>query len=131
MNFEKEKFFNERDRLGYPKRLVILESPYAPVTYAAIPYSVADNIEYARRCIRDSLFRGEAPIASHLLYTQESILDDDVPEQRKLGIDSGHAWIERADGMVVYLDHGLTPGMEKGITVASLHKIPIEFRKLK
>ena len=43
-------------------RLVILESPYAG--------DVAANVKYARRCVRDSLSRGEAPIASHLLYTQ-------------------------------------------------------------
>ena len=40
-------------------RLVIVESPYAG--------DVEANEEYARQCVRDSLMRGEAPIASHLL----------------------------------------------------------------
>ena len=53
-------------------RLVIFESPYAG--------DVEANTEYARRCVRDSLMRGEAPIASHLLYTQPGILH----EPRKL-----------------------------------------------
>lgn len=48
-------------------RRVILESPFAG--------HVESNIEYARACIRDSLLRGEAPLASHLLYTQPGILD--------------------------------------------------------
>lgn len=43
-------------------RLVILESPYAG--------NIEKNVAYARACVRDSLSRGEAPIASHLLYTQ-------------------------------------------------------------
>lgn len=38
---------------------VILESPYAG--------DVEKNIEYARLCLKDSLLRGESPIASHLL----------------------------------------------------------------
>jgi hypothetical protein len=51
---------------------VILGSPYAG--------DIERNISYARKCIRHSLSLGEAPIASHLLYTQEGILDDDNQE---------------------------------------------------
>ena len=40
--------------------LVVVESPYAG--------NVASNVQYARRCLADSLWRGEYPIASHLLY---------------------------------------------------------------
>jgi hypothetical protein len=40
-------------------RWVILESPYAG--------DVEANVAYARAAVRDSLMRGEAPIASHLL----------------------------------------------------------------
>ena len=53
---------------------VILESPYSG--------DINRNIQYARMCVRDSLMRGEAPIASHLLYTQEEILNDNIPEER-------------------------------------------------
>lgn len=55
-------------------RLVIVESPFAG--------DVEENIKYARAAVRDCLMRGEAPIASHLLYTQEGILNDDIPEER-------------------------------------------------
>src|SRR6267142_2660884 len=37
---------------------------------------VEANTETARRCVRNSLMRGEAPIASHLLYTQPGILHE-------------------------------------------------------
>ena len=43
-------------------RQVIFESPYAG--------NVEENVAYARAAVRDSLLRGELPIASHLLYTQ-------------------------------------------------------------
>ena len=105
-------------------RLVILESPFAGLT----PADVQRNILYARRCVRDSLFRGEAPLASHLLYTQEGILDDNVPEQRVAGIAAGHAWYCDADAAVVYCDHGISPGMEHGIERAKTYGIPVEQR---
>lgn len=92
-------------------KLVIIESPYAG--------DVERNVEYARQCVRDSLCRGEAPIASHLLYTQPGVLRDEVPEERKLGIDAGLAWRRVADATVVYMDYGISGGMEYGIKAAA------------
>jgi hypothetical protein len=82
---------------------VIVESPYAG--------DVAGNLAYARACIRDCLKRGEAPIASHLLFTQDGILDDDIPDERLLGIKAGLAWVDVADVGVFYLDRGWSNGM--------------------
>lgn len=104
-------------------RLVIVESPYAG--------DVEANIEYARACVRDSLARGEAPIASHLLYTQPGILNDDVPEERLLGINAGLAWRRVAEASIVYNDFGITKGMEYGIAAARAAGKPVEFRSLK
>jgi hypothetical protein len=103
-------------------QLVILESPFAG--------NVEENIKYARACVRDSLSRGEAPIASHLLYTQDGVLDDDVPEERQWGIDAGLAWKKVADKSVVYTDRGISRGMEYGIKAAKNAGLPIEFRNL-
>jgi hypothetical protein len=75
---------------------VIIESPYAG--------DIERNVNYARLCLKDSLSRGEAPIASHLLYTQEGVLDDTIPAERSLGINAGLAWIEVADKHVFYTD---------------------------
>lgn len=107
-------------------KLVIIESPFAAPT----PEGVQENIDYARKCVRDSLNRDEAPIASHLLYTQEGILDDDIPEERQWGIDAGLAWRRVADITVVYTDKGVTKGMEYGIALAKEEGNPVEYRTL-
>lgn len=101
---------------------VILESPYAG--------EIEANVAYARLCVRDSLMRGEAPIASHLLYTQPGVLDDDAPDERQLGIDAGLAWRSVADGTVVYADRGISNGMQYGIDAARAAGIPVVFRFL-
>lgn len=103
-------------------RLVIIESPFAG--------DVEKNTLYARACVRDSLLRGEAPIASHLLYTQEGILNDDVPEERQHGIDAGLAWRTVAQASVVYTDMGISKGMEYGIKAAQDAGVPVEYRTL-
>lgn len=103
-------------------RLVIIESPYAG--------DVEANVEYARACVRDSLQRGEAPIASHLLYTQPGILRDDEPAERQLGIDAGLAWRRVAEASVVYTDRGMSPGMLYGIMAAMGAGIPVVFRRI-
>lgn len=101
---------------------VILESPFAG--------DVERNIEYARACVRDSLSRGEAPIASHLLYTQKGILDDDILEERMWGIDAGLAWKEVAEKHVFYIDYGMSNGMEYAKKYATDNNIPFETRKI-
>lgn len=103
-------------------RLVILESPYAG--------DVEANVAYARACVRDCLLRGEAPIASHLLYTQPGVLRDEVPAERQHGIDAGLAWRRVADATVVYIDRGVSAGMKYGIAAAEAAGRPVERRSL-
>lgn len=103
-------------------RLVILESPYAG--------DVERNVAYAREAMCDCLARGEAPFASHLLYTQPGVLDDSEPAERALGIRAGLAWGPKADATVVYMDYGLTSGMRAGIERAEAQGRPIEYRFL-
>ena len=95
-------------------KLTIIESPFAPTN----GHTVEANINYARRCMADSLARGEAPYASHLLYTQPGVLDDTVPAERRLGIDAGFAWGAQAVRVAVYSDYGITRGMQEGIARA-------------
>lgn len=106
-------------------RLVILESPYAGNFIQRWL-----NRRYARRCVRHSLSLGEAPIASHLLYTQPGILRDGVASERRWGIDAGLAWREVAHASVVYTDRGVSPGMQFGMDAARRRGIPIEVRSL-
>jgi len=95
---------------------VILESPYAGNPQL--------HVRYARAAMRDSLMRGEAPMVSHLLYTQ--VLDDECVSDRAMGIAAGLAW--KADKTVVYTDCGISRGMEYGILVAQMAGRPIEYR---
>lgn len=101
---------------------VILESPYAG--------DVERNVAYARLCLRDCLLRGEAPIASHLLYTQPGVLDDNIPEERQLGIDAGLLWGQGAEKSVVYIDLGISNGMKYGVARAEKEGRPVECRNL-
>ena len=87
----------------YRPQLVIIESPYAG--------DIEANTEYARRAMRDSLERGEFPIASHLLYTQPGVLDEFNPKEREWGIRAGLAWREVAHAAVFYTDLGWSTGM--------------------
>ena len=103
-------------------RLVILESPYAG--------DIERNVTYARRCLRDSLLRGESPLASHLLYTQDGVLRDDVPAERQQGIAAGFAWHQKAAASVVYEDLGISYGMQQGIESAQRWGIPVEYRRI-
>ena len=112
----------EHDEEGRDRPLVVVESPYAG--------DVEKNIRYARACMRDALIRGEYPFAMHLLYTQDGILDDDIPEERELGIEAGLAWCRYASKTIVYTDLGISPGMELGIQRAEEEGREIEYRKL-
>ena len=103
-------------------KLAILESPFAG--------DVAENLRYARAALRDSLLRGEAPIASHLLYTQDGVLDDTLPDERRRGIDAGHTWLEKADLIVVYSDLGISSGMKQGVERAAARGVPVVYRTI-
>ena len=103
-------------------KLVIIESPFAG--------DIEENIKYARECMRDSLMRREYPFASHLLYTQQGILDDNDKKERQLGINAGFAWGKNADMVAVYTDKGISQGMKMGIAQAKKNGIHIIFRTL-
>ena len=87
--------------------IVIIESPFKGRT----PEEEIKNIEYARKAMRDSLYRGEAPFASHLLYPQ--MLDDTNEHERRMGIEAGLKIGQLADRTVVYTDRGISPGMKQ------------------
>lgn len=102
-------------------RFVVIESPYAG--------DVAANEAYAREAMLDCFNRGEAPFASHLLYTQ--VLDDAMPQQRKAGIDAGFEIEQYAEAVVVYTDLGISRGMQLGIERANELGKKIEYRSIR
>lgn len=99
---------------------VIIESPYAG--------DIDLNVAYANACLLDSLRRGEAPFASHLLYPQ--VLDDATTHERAQGIAAGFAWGDVADLTAVYEDFGISTGMQLGIDRAVSQHRAIEYRTL-
>ena len=85
---------------------VVIESPYAG--------DVKANVAFAQRLCRFACERGYAPIASHLLYTQ--FLDDNIPEERSMGIEAGLAWASFAEEAWFALPDGrleMSAGMKK------------------
>ncbi len=100
-------------------KLIAIESPFAG--------QVDRNITYARRCMRYVLDRGHYPYASHLLFTQEGILDDTVQEERDLGMEAGFTWEEHADETWVFTDHGISRGMAQGVVKANECARPVKY----
>ncbi len=98
--------------------------------YLASPLSgdVERNLTYARRCLADSLARGEAPFVPHLLYTQT--LDDTKPEDRALGMQAGNAWRGAADAIVLCIDFGISDGMQAEMAQAVALGLDVEARHL-
>jgi len=103
-------------------KLVIIESPYAGEIFL--------NTTYARRALRDSLERGEAPLASHLLYTQDGVLLEVLPSERRWGIDAGLAWRSVAELHVFYIDLGFSRGMVAAWELCEEENRPKELRSL-
>lgn len=120
-------------------RLVIVESPFAPQTplkrcereamcgsrcdNVFVPFcagclsvqtrekEAARNARYLDAALLDCLRRGEAPFASHAIYTRAGVLDDMKPDERSLGIVAGFAWRKVAHLTAFYVDLGWSPGM--------------------
>lgn len=103
-------------------RRVVVESPYAG--------HIEANLRYLRACLRDCILRGEAPFASHAIFTQPGVLRDEVPEERKHGIEAGFVIAEVFDARVVYTDRGMSSGMKYGIEHAEKIGQPIEYRTI-
>lgn len=114
-------------------RLVIVESPFAPQTplpdvacnlgAPCLKCRIEDiraaelerNSRYLSAALADCLRRGEAPFASHGLYTRPGVLDDGKPEERAHGILAGFAWRYVAATTIFYVDLGWSDGMQRGL----------------
>jgi hypothetical protein len=101
-------------------RRVIIESPFAG--------DLERNKRYLEWAIHDSLKRGEAPFASHAIYP--GALNDDIPEDRELGIKAGYEWWNVAEAIVFYRDFGMSHGMQLARELAKDEGMLIEDRYL-
>jgi len=100
---------------------VIIESPYKG--------DVDKNYTYLQECIRHSLSVGEAPFASHQMYT--GALDDAHSNERLLGIEAGFTWMRFASFVVFYTDHGMSEGMHCALDQAIKEGKSVLFRRLR
>lgn len=110
---------------------VVIESPYAApkgVPEDDVRLAIELNVRYARNAMRHCLDRGEAPYASHLLYTQ--VYDDGDPVLRQRGIQAGYEWMIDADVVAFYVDRGWSPGMLKALAMARMLDKTCEARSL-
>lgn len=105
-------------------RLVVLESPLA----GASQEDLDKNRLYLLAALKDSLDRGESPIASHRIWP--GILDDSLPWERERGMLAGWAWYRACDAVVMYCDRGISPGMARGAAHAQKAGKPVEQRWL-
>jgi len=108
---------------------VYLETPYANGG-TADDATIARNIRYLRACMHDCLMRGEAPFASHGLYTQPGVLRDELPEERRHGIDAGFTYRTLCQYTVTYTDLAAGVGVVEGIKHADAAGHSIERRTL-
>lgn len=107
-------------------RRVIVESPYK----ADNNLDAARYERYLNACVRDCLLvHGEAPFASHRMYTGDGVLRDSIPKEREFGIAAGLVWGQCAGATVVYTDLGISDGMVKGIQSAAKNRL-VEYRQL-
>jgi len=101
---------------------IVIESPYAGNT--------KKNLIYAGQCMRNAILRGEAPIASHVLYTGHGILEDCNVMERMVGLNLGYQWGLEADLVAFYTDNGMSRGMDEALEFYGDHDILTVERKL-
>lgn len=90
--------------------------------------NIERNQRYARAAMLDSLERGEAPFVPHLLYDQ--VLDDAVPEQRRQAIDAALGMLDGCELLAVYMDFGISSGMQGEIERAQARNMDVAYRFL-
>jgi len=97
---------------------VVIESPYLGGLPAAVTY--------ARLALLDAYRRLETPHASHLLGPQ--VLDDKSEDDRNLGMAAGWRPYDLGARCAVYIDLGITRGMQHGIEYAKKCRRAVEYR---
>lgn len=92
-------------------KLAYVCSPYRGNLYQRIR-----NIAYAKHITRVALELGYTPIATHLYLPQ--ILNDDIPAQRRRGLNAGKEILKTCDTMIIGIKYGLSAGMIGEIAAA-------------
>ena len=101
------------------------------LVYICSPYRAEDketlqrNIDYAKELTKESLLRGECPVAPHLYMTQ--CLDDNVDQERTIGLEAGIEILRKCDRVIVGMRYGISKGMKAEIKKSGQYAIQILF----
>jgi len=101
-------------------RLTVIESPYAG--------KVEENLAYLDQAILHCLRRNESPYASHKMLT--TALNDNIPVERRLGIDAGLAFRRHMHNRAFYIDLGWSGGMEAALRLYLREGLTFELRTI-
>lgn len=95
------------------------------IIYIASPYAgdVKKNIEFAKEASQYVITTGNAFFCPHLLYPQ--FLDDNNPEERKLGLNMGKQLLLKCDELWAF-GNRISQGMFEEIEFARQHDIPVK-----
>ena len=87
---------------------------FRPLVYICSPYSgdIETNVEAAKRYSRLAVDKGCIPLTPHLLFPQ--FLDDDIPEERELGLFFGNILMSKCSEVWVFGER-ISAGMESEI----------------
>ena len=104
--FEAMTKIAEEEKAKYPA--------FRPLVYICSPYSgdVETNVEAAKRYSRLAVDKGCIPLTPHLLFPQ--FLDDDIPEERELGLFFGNILMSKCSEVWVFGER-ISAGMESEI----------------
>lgn len=99
---------------------------YRPIVYICSPYAgdIENNIKAAQRYSRFAVDTGYIPFAPHLLFTQ--FLDDTDPDERKLGMFFGNAFMSKCSELWVFGDR-ISEGMQTEIKHAKRKNFRIRY----
>ncbi len=95
--------------------------------YICSPYrgEVERNKKYARELTRLALDNGFCPVTVHLYLTE--VTDDNIPEERRLGMDAGMEILKNCKYILIGGRHGISEGMKAEIkTALNMGKVILE-----
>jgi hypothetical protein len=95
--------------------------------YVCSPYrgEVATNVAFAKRCCLEVTKAGKVPFAPHLFFTQ--FLDDNLPDERELGISCGLHVLSLCSEIWVFGDK-ISDGMLAEIDFAEQNGIVVQYQ---
>ena len=107
------------------KKLIYICSPLRPQSSDPdeADMELFENLFRARNACELVKNLGAIPVCPHLYFPQ--FLDDELPEERELGMQLALAALRRCHAVYVFSEH-ITPGMVREIAEAAKRDIPVK-----